>query len=165
MDCNWRIMVEDDAYVHETVVFGHNVFVERAVIGENTVVFHNAQIKHGAYIGSNCVINTDSVISEGCIIPSGTELAGNLFIPHNIKVCPGDWYMHGGPVGRENRLWFAIVHANDGHLRWYVGCQRDKTSNQLRKSVALTHRNGSEHYETYMGIIDMVERASAHIRR
>jgi UDP-3-O-[3-hydroxymyristoyl] glucosamine N-acyltransferase len=122
-----------------------------AHIGSYSRVEDNAVIGRGAKIGWHCTIGSCASIAPY------TELPPNSWIPDEVNIKPGDWFMHGGPIGSRNGIWFARWRKGVG-LLWWVGCRQGLTTGELRERVADTHRLAApQHYREYMAAIDMVE--------
>ena len=109
----------------------------------------SARIADGARIGNSASIGHDASIGDGASIGNGASIDRD------------EWYITLGPQGSRGAM-LTAVQKPDG-LRWWVGCKRGITTDELRTLVEETH-GPTAHGDDYRAVIAFVEAHPGRLR-
>ena len=122
-----------------------------ASIGDMTCIGHRATIGGGSSIGAFASVGDRAVIGAYARIGDRAVIEA------------ADWHMAGGPCGSRDAMWTA-VHSREHGLRWWVGCQRGISTEELLAAVQETHSN-NEHAQAYRRAVRDVTTHPTYLRR
>ena len=138
-------IVAVSASVHESVVLLATV-----------EVWPDAKIAKGvASIGYGASIGDGASIGPGASIGHRASIGDRASIGPGASIEADDWFFVIGPQGSRNAWATAVWSARHG-LRWWVGCQRGISTEELRERVERDH-GPAAHGDDYRHAIATVE--------
>ena len=169
-------MVADSAIIGDGASIGPGASIgEGAVIGDGAIIGGEATISYRASIGASAIIGADARIGAYAHIGAYARIGAYAAIGYRASIGPeaiigddadieaADWYTSGGPCGSRGAVWTA-VHSREHGLRWWVGCQRGISTEELLAAVQETHSN-NEHAQAYRRAVRDVTTHPTYLRR
>ena len=142
-------IIAKDAIIGVGARIGRGAWIaDGARIGDGARIDTGVNIDWNAHIGSGAHIGSYAQIGDGVIIGCDVSISSGVLYEH------GDWLYVAGPQGSRNAYATAVWSPQHG-LRWWVGCQRGISTEELLARIQQDHGDNS-HGDDYRYLIQMV---------
>ena len=156
-------MVADSASIGEGAAISPGAIIgEGAVIGDMTFIGEGAVIGEGAFLGYGASIGAFARVGSYASIGFRASLGPDAIIGDDADIDAADWHM-AGACGSRGATWTA-VHSRSHGLRWWVGCQRGISTEELLAAVQATHGDNA-HARAYRHAVQCIVTHPEYLRR